>query len=208
MILRTLRVLEAMLLVAASAAPLAAQVPVQVGFLMDATAARVRGVTMGLTTGTIIGGRGDAMIGPVRLSLGYHEGRLHDGMTQPLLVEGGAAADLQLLPWISVGLGPQARAYKLDSMTVRRVWLAGRIGVAVPLIGNTVRTDLQLWRSLVTSATGADLDHVAGGEVGIAYWAPTRWWIRLATTFDDVSFAGAPGHERLNGLTLSAGFGR
>ena len=201
------RVLQSLLVLASAAASLTAQVPVQVGFQIDGTGTRVRGVSAGLATGTIVGGRGSATLGPVRLSLSYREGRLDDGSTQPLLVEGGAAADVQLAPWITVGLGPEARAYKLDSTTLRRVWLAGRIGVAVPLVGTSVRTDLRLWRSVVTSAAGADLTQVAGGEVGIAYWAPAGWWIRLATTFDDAAFSG-PRHERFYGLSLGAGIGR
>lgn len=204
---KTARVLRALFLVAGAAAPLEAQTPVQAGFQLDATGTRVRGVSADLATGTVVGGRGSATLGPVRLSLFYREGRLHDGSTQPLLVEGGATADVQLAPWIAVGLGPEARAYKLDSTTPRRVWLAGRIGVAAPLIGTSVRTDLRLWRSVVTSATGADLTRVAGGEVGIAYWAPAGWWIRLATTFDHAAFQG-PRHERLYGLSLGAGIGR
>ena len=199
------RVLQSLLLIASAGASLAAQVPVHVGFQIDGSAARVRGVSTGLATGTVVGGRGSATLGPVRLSLSYREGRLHDGSTQPLLVEGGAAADVQLAPWIAVGLGPEARAYKLDSATLRRVWLAGRVGVAVPLVGNSVRTDLRLWRSVVTSI--ADLTQVAGGEVGIAYWAPAGWWIRLATTFDDAAFSG-PRHERFYGLSLGAGISR
>ena len=201
------RVLQSLLLLASAGASLAAQVPVQVGFQIDGTGTRVRGVSTGLATGTVVGGRGGATLGSVRLSLSYREGRLHDGSTQPLLVQGGAAADVQLAPWIAVGLGPEARAYKLDSATLRRVWLAGRIGVAVPLVGTSVRTDLRLWRSVATSATGADLTRVAGGEVGIAYWAPAGWWIRLATTFDDAAFSGSR-HERFSGLSLGAGIGR
>ena len=206
MIRRAARVLQALLFVASVGASLAAQIPVQLGFQLDGTGTRVRGVSTNLATGTVVGGRGGATLGPVRLSLFYREGRLHDGSTQPLLVEGGGAADVQLAPWVAVGLGPEARAYKLDSATLRRVWLAGRIGVAAPLIGTSVRTDLRLWRSVVTSAAGADLTRVAGGEVGIAYRAPAGWWIRLATTFDDAAFAG-PRHERFYGLSLGAGIG-
>ncbi|HXJ30454.1 MAG TPA: hypothetical protein VNG35_07430 [Gemmatimonadales bacterium] len=200
------RVLQALLCVASVGVALAAQIPVQVGFQLDGTGTRVRGVSTDLATGTVVGGRGSATLGPVRLSLFYREGRLHDGSTQPLLVGAGAAADVQLAPWITVGLGPEARAYTLDSATLRRVWLAGRVGVAAPLIGTSVRSDVRLWRSVATSAAGADLTRVAGGEVGIAYWAPAGWWIRLATTFDDAAFAG-PRHERFYGLSLGAGLG-
>jgi hypothetical protein len=203
----TARVLQALLCVASVGGALAAQIPVQVGVQVDGTGTRVRGVSTDLATGTVVGGRGSATLGPLRLSLFYREGRLHDGATQPLMVEGGATADVQLAPWVAVGLEPEARTYKLDSTTLRRVWLAGRIGVAAPLIGTSVRTDLRLWRSVVTSAAGVDFTRVAGGEVGIAYWAPTGWWIRLATTFDDAAFAG-PRHERLYGLSLGAGLGR
>ena len=205
MIPTTARVLPTLVVVASISASLAAQIPVQVGFQLEGTGTRVRGVSTDLATGTVVGGRGSATLGPVRLSLSYREGRLHDGATQPLMVEGGAAADVQLAPWITVGLGPEARAYKLDSATLRRVWLAGRVGVAAPLIGTSVRSDLRLWRSVVTSI--ADLTQVAGGEVGIAYRAPAGWWIRLATTFDDAAFAG-PRHERFYGLSLGAGLGR
>ncbi|HET9708993.1 MAG TPA: hypothetical protein VFP39_11890 [Gemmatimonadales bacterium] len=208
MTLTTTRALRALLLVASAAASLAAQVPVQVGLQLDGAGIRVRGVSTALATGTLLGGRGSATFGPVRLSLSYREGRLHDGSTRPFLVEGGAAADVQLAPWIAVGLGPEARAYKLDSASLRRVWLAGRVGIAAPLIGTAVRTDVRLWRSVATSAASSDLTQVAGGEVGIGYYsAAARWWIRLATTFDDAAFAG-PRHERSYGLSLGAGIGR
>lgn len=200
------RVLQGLLVVGA-AASLPAQIPVQVGVQFDGTSARIRGYSPTLATGTLLGGRGSAGLGPLRLSVFYREGRLHDGTTQPLFVEGGVATDVQLLPWLDAGLGPVARAYTLDSTTARRIWLAGRVGVAIPLIGTSVRTDLRLWRSFVTWAGGADLSHVAGGEVGIAYWAPAHWWIRLATTFDDATFASQH-HERLTGLILGAGIGR
>jgi hypothetical protein len=203
----TARVLHALLFVASGGASLAAQIPVRLGFQLDGTGTRVRGVSPNLATGTVAGGRGSAAFGPVQLSLFYREGRLHDGSTQPLLVEGGAAADVQLAPWVAIGLGPEARAYKLDSTTLRRVWLAGRIGVAVPLVGTSVRSDLRLWRAVVTSAAGDALTRVAGGEVGIAYRAPAGWWIRLATTFDDAAFGGLR-HERFSGLSLGAGLGR
>lgn len=198
-----------LLLVVAAAEPLAGKIQVQVGVQLQATSAHVGGVTSnaGLATGTLIGGRGSAALGPLQLSLSYREGRMHDGAAQPLLVEGGAGADVQILPWLVAGIGPEARAYKLDSATARRVWLAGRIGIDAPLIGTAVRTDLRLWRSLVTSATDVDLTRVSGGEVGIAYRAPAHWWVRMSTTIDDAVLPG-PHHERLFGLTLGAGLGR
>lgn len=194
------------LLVAGAGASLAAQTPVQIGIQLDGTSAYIRGIAPALATGTLLGGRGTATLGPLRLSALYHEGRLQSDAMRPLLVEGGAAADVQLLPWLHAGIGAAARAYTLDTTTARRVWLAGRVGVAAPLIGASVRTDLSLWRSLATWAGGVDLAHVAGGEVGIGYWAPGRWWIRLATTFDDAAF-GSQHHERLTGLILGAGIG-
>jgi len=202
-----IRALNGLLLVVSAGASLAAQIPAQVGVQVDGTGTRVRGISPTLATGTVVGARGSATLGPVRLSVFYREGRMHDGSTQPLLVEGGAALDVRLMPWLSAGLGPVARAYTLDSTTQRRVWLAGRVGFDAPLIGASVRTDLQLWRSFVTSMGSADLTHVGGGEVGIAYWAATHWWIRLATRFDDAVFSGRR-HERLTGLTLGAGIGR
>ncbi|HEY6222736.1 MAG TPA: hypothetical protein VIW26_03060 [Gemmatimonadales bacterium] len=199
--------LKSLLFVAGTSTSLAAQVPVAVGLQVDASDARIRGVSPTLATADLVGGRGSALFGPLRLSLVYREGRLRLGATQPLLVEGWATADVQLLPWLRVGLGPGARAYQLDSTTLRREWLAGRVGLDVPLIGRAVRADLRLWRSFVTFPPGTELTRAEGGEVGIAYWSPVGVWIGLATTFDDMAFLDQR-HERLTGLRLGMGIGR
>lgn len=171
------------------------------------SSARIAGVIGGEPVHvTMFGARGTAAIGPIQIIIDLREGRINDATPAPppRLIDGSVLVAVRLFPQLSVGIGPQGRAYITDAPTVYHIWGAGSGHLELPLAGPTVRTDVWLWHSFATRTVDA-LDHVAGGEVGIALGPPDGWGVRLATRFDDIAFDNGR-RERLVALTLGAGY--
>jgi hypothetical protein len=165
---------------------------------VGATLAGVTGTTRDaggrqVSDGFVVGGIAALRAGLLTLSAEYGEGSLRaKGATNDrTLVEGAAAATLQLNPWLSVGGTVAAR--RLVETDPER-WLAwGAIArLQVPIIGQRVTGVAQYRQGL-----GGEVNLTASGvraqdgQLGLVLTLPDRpYWIELATRVESYSAGG------------------
>jgi hypothetical protein len=157
----------------------------------------VRGVTA-------LGFFGGARFRRLELHVRYAEGQ------RGTLVEGAVALGFLATPWLSVQLGPHARRF--DTPFGAERWVTWRLGGRgdVAIYGTGVRGHALLWRALgleVNRPPGSG--SARGGEVGVTIdLGPRPWWFAVAYGIDRAQVKGAPRHETVGTLTLTAGLRR
>jgi hypothetical protein len=199
---------------ACAVSSLAAQVRPRLSFAADAGLVRVQsqaGPTEVTRRGPALALEASILRGPLMLGVGYLGGRLPETGSLPArdLVEGRLFLGAAPLPWLALTAGPLVRAYVTDSATERWVLWQAHARARGPVVGTTLETYLELWRSLSAHVDSGDpVDRVQGGEVGMVFRPPRRaFWMRLGYRIDDARLGGGARRETVEVVRLAVGTG-
>lgn len=185
-----------------AALPLSAQ-SARLHFEIEADGAAIHsmpliGSVTSTLSGTLFGGDTRVGLGPVRLELGYWQGRLTTDSGPAAdedVVEGKALLGISPIRWFTISAGPVARAYTTPAGTER--WLTWRVQgrIEEDLVPATVRGYAELW--FVASSNVNVVQQFTsgrGGDVGLRL-APASWpvWLTLGYGIEQVRLGGALG---------------
>lgn len=175
---------------------------------LERTAASGTEVLSGVTFGI----EGRLNLGRVKLLLAYREGSISPDTGQGNsrdLVEGRAMFTLRPNDWLSVAVGPHARATSAAGGNFRWLFWEGRARVERQVVAPDVTAHLELWMALSASTnTQQSVDGARGGEVALRL-SPARLpvWLRLGYTVEHAELQGGALSETLESLSLSVGLG-
>ncbi|HEY2804919.1 MAG TPA: hypothetical protein VGI92_03585 [Gemmatimonadales bacterium] len=156
---------------------------------------------------------GDGQIGKGRFWLAgaYRQGSVKPdvgaGASQDL-VEGLLLAQVRALSWLTVGVGPHARALAVPGSTEQWVFIEGRVRGEQEIITGRLSAHVQIHTAFTAHTNipgGGASGH--GGEAGLTLrWARSPIWARLVYVVDRASSTG--NRETVEDVALSVGFGR
>jgi len=162
-------------------------------------------------TGSAFLGQGALAMGRVQLRVSYLQGTLNrDGGTAAArdLVEGTVLLGFRALDWLTLEIGPHARAYTLaGSGTQRWLFWELRVRAARPFIGSAVQGYAELWRAVAADANVPEpFDHAQGGEAGmIVRLARAPFEGRLGYRIDHAVLGGGTRLETVDGVVIGVG---
>jgi hypothetical protein len=204
---------RALLVLACVARPVCAQALHAAASASVATA-RVRGTT-GDFNGSAFLAAGSLAKGKFSLEVSYLQGKL-DPAAAPVagtsrdLIEGSVLLGLHPNRWLTLAVGPHARAYVLGSGTERWLFWELRARAATPFVGSAVLGYVELWRALSANANVPEpFDHAQGGEAGmILRLARSPLEARLGYRVDHAVLGGGSRLETVDGLVIGVGVSR
>jgi len=202
---------------ALAAPPLAAQSSrLRADFELDGAAvssAPAIGAVNSFLSGGTFGGEGRFGLGPVRLDLGYWQGRL-TGQSGPAVdedvVEGKVLLGIAPTRWLTVSGGPYARAYTTPAGTER--WFTWRVQARVdqPIVPTTVTGYAELWIVAATTVNVVQpFSSGRGGNVGLRV-SPQRWpvWLTLGYGVEQIRLGDGARLDTVNRVTFGVGYSR
>jgi hypothetical protein len=117
-------------------------------------------------TGLILGAEGVLVSDRLMVRVRYGEGRVspssESGVDPREVVEGEALFGVRATPWLSVWVGPSARAYTMDDGDQRWLVWTGRATARGALIPGRMQTFVELWGALSGSVGNPSIK--AGGR--------------------------------------------
>lgn len=161
-------------------------------------------------TGSAFLGQGALAMGRFELSASYLQGTLNpDGGTATArdLVEGTVRLGVRALDWLTLEIGPHARAYTLSGGTQRWLFWELRARAAREFVGSTVRGYAELWRAISADANVPEpFDHAQGGEVGMVLrLARAPVTARIGYRIDHAVLGGGTRLETVDGVVIGIG---
>ena len=165
----------------------------------------------GTLSGVSLFGAGHIGSGRFFLSGFYRQGTLKPdsgGAASQDLVDGLLLAQARVLPWLTIGAGPHARALVVTGSTEQWTFVEGHVRAEADVIPSLVSAHVELWDALTahsnvpgSSASGR------GGEAGLTLRLPrSPVWARLVYSVDRA--AAAPRTETLEDVAISVGYGK
>jgi hypothetical protein len=121
--------------------------------------------------GTVLGVGGTYTLGPATLDIRYAQGGVSaaGGDLATDLVDGEIVVWVAPVRWVSLGLGPHARAFVEDGGTERWLLWELRLRSGTALVGSTVRVYCEGWRVVGAAVPVVDpFDHGWGMEGGLS----------------------------------------
>jgi hypothetical protein len=127
------------------------------------------------------------------------------------LIEGAVLLGLRPTGWLTLAVGPHARAYApTGGNTERWSFWELRARAATAFVGSAVRGYVELWRALSANANVPEpFDHAQGGEAGMLLRlarAPVE--ARLGYRIDHAVLGGGSRLETVDGLVIGLGLSR
>lgn len=117
-------------------------------------------------TGTVFGGEGTLVGERFSVRLRYAQGNVAEksdsGLDKRLVVEGEALVGLRATQWLTLWVGPMARAYTLGETSQRWLLWTGRASARGTLLPDRMQTYVELWGAL--SGSVGDPSAKAGGR--------------------------------------------
>jgi hypothetical protein len=203
------------LALAATASEAAAQ-RLRPGLGASVVTARARSELPGGTDefgGTVVGGEGGLTFGRLILGFNYVQGSVVPvggaGATRDL-IEGGVQVGFRPLRWLTLGGGPQARAYVFEGRSLRWVFWEACLRIESAFIGSAVRGYVEGWRALAAEVNVPEaFDYAHGGESGIVVQlsrVPVQ--ARVAYRIDRAVLGAGARIETVEGVVVSLALGR
>jgi len=161
-------------------------------------------------TGSAFLGQGGLMLGRFELSVSYLQGTLnHDGGTAAArdLAEGTVLLGVRPRDWLTLEIGPHARAYTLAASTQRWLFWELRARAATAFVGSAVRGYAELWRAVAADVNVPEsFDHAQGGEAGmIVRLARAPLEGRIGYRIDHAVLGGGTRLETVDGVVIGVG---
>ncbi len=167
--------------------------------------------TTGTQSGVSLFGAGHIGSGRFFLSGFYRQGTLKaDTGSSPSedLVDGLLLAQARVLPWLTIGAGPHARAIVVSGSTEQWTFVEGHVRAESDVIPSLVSAHLELWDALTAHSNGAGSGTSGrGGEAGLTLRLPRSLIFGRLLYSVDRAAAGAR-TETLEDVTISVGYGR
>jgi hypothetical protein len=147
----------------------------------------------------------------VHLAVSYLQGSVDPDGGGPSrdLVEGTVLLGAQPFTWLTVEVGPHARAYGLPAGAGTQRWLFWelRARAASAFVGSAVQGYTELWRAVAADANVPEtFDHAQGGEAGMTVRlarAPLEG--RIAYRIDHAVLGGGTRKETVDGVVIGVG---
>ena len=164
----------------------------------------------GTLSGVTLFGAGRVGSGRFFLSGAYRQGTLKadtGNAASQDLVDGLLLAQARVLPWLTVGAGPHARALVVTGSTEQWTFVEGHIRAEGEVIPSLVSAHVELWDAITahTNVPGASASG-RGGEAGLTLRFPhSPVWARLVYAVDRA--AATPRTETLEDVAISVGYG-
>jgi hypothetical protein len=173
------------------------------------TRTAVPGSITGLS-GTLFGGEGRLLAGPVAVRLGYAEGSASTGPIRRDHVEGFLFVGFRPVPGLAIGGGPHAIAYSTDTTSER--WLEWQVRgrYDAPLVDHWVNAYLDLWLGVAGSAGAVgQFGGGRGGGAGVEVrLGKTPLVARLGYQIGESKLEAGARRETTEGVTLGVGWSR
>jgi len=161
-------------------------------------------------SGAAFGAGGTLSLGRFQLGLSYLQGRLDPDTGSAHardLIEGTVLVGFRPVEWLTLSVGPHARAYAASGQTQRWLFWELRVRAAKPFIGSTVQGYAELWRAVAADANVPEpFDHAQGGEAGmIVRLARAPFEGRLGYRIDHAVLGGGSRLETVDGVVIGVG---
>jgi hypothetical protein len=195
--------------------PLAAQVPSRFSGGLGVQGLHVLtevGPQVQRLSGTMLGGEGRLRFGPVRIHAEYWQGTVDPdsgAATSRDVVEGQLLLGVRPWAWLTLRVGPHARAYVTPAGTQRWLMWETQIRLEPVLVPGRVHGYLDVWRVAGASVNVPEaFSDGAGGAAGmVVQLARSPLWGRLGYGIERIRLGGGRS-ESVDRLTLTVGIGR
>jgi len=203
-------------LLAAAAAPGAAQVPRYAGVDGGISRVRFRSTTSAggeQLTGVVARGLARGRAGAFSIEVAYAQGRLSSDTGLAVdrdLVDGSIVLAARPLPWLVVGAGPHARAYVAAAGgTERWMHFEGRVRAEGEIVPGMLQAHLEGALALSSSVNlAAGAGGARGAEVGLTLRPrQSPVWVGLGYAVDRANAKGGARAETVEMVMLSVGWG-
>jgi len=163
-------------------------------------------------TGPLLGAEGMLISDRLMLRVRYGEGRIKPeaGSTTEArdIVSGEALFGVRATPWLSLWVGPSARAYTIGESDQRWLVWSGRASARGALVPGRMQTYVELW-GVFSGSVGNPAIKAGGrgarGGLEMRFGAQSSFWGRLGYGIESLHADGL--RETAEALTLSIVFG-
>jgi hypothetical protein len=162
--------------------------------------------------GLVLGAEGALVSDRLMVRLRYGEGRINPKAGSTLeprdVVEGEALLGLRAMPWLTLWLGPSARAYTTNNGDERWLSWSGRASARGALFPGRMQTFVELW-GVLSGNVGDPPIKVSGrganGGLEMRLGEAASFWGRLGYRIESLHAQGL--RETVESLTLSVIYG-
>ena len=163
-------------------------------------------------TGMILGLDGALVSDRLVVRVHYGEGRISpkssSGLEAREVVEGEALLGFRAVPWLTLWLGPSARAYTTPDGDQRWLIWSGRATARGTLLPGRMQTFVELWGALSGNVAEPQLKasgRGANGGLEVRFSEASAFWGRLGYRMESTHAQGM--RETVESLTLSVFYG-